>query len=91
VTVSVADGQLEKLDQLYSANAIGDKYMQWVADNGPDWGSIVTFIETQTSLPFSDGWWDYWTDSGTITIGYLLQEGGDYLLLESGDFLELET
>lgn len=90
MAITVADGMLAKLDALYGTDTIGDKYMAWVADNGPEWDDIVLFIESETSLPFNDGWWAYWTDNGEIDIGYLLMELGDYLLLESGDFLELE-
>jgi hypothetical protein len=91
-TFALADGMAEKLDQMYGANAIGDKYMQWVADHGPAWETIVTYVKAQTGeSDFRQAWWSYWTDNGTITIGYLLLEGGDFLLLESGDFLELEA
>lgn len=88
---TVADGMLIKLNDLYGVDTIGDGYMEWVADNGPDWDSIVDFIESETSLPFVDGWHAYWTDTAPpVGVPRLLLESGDYLLLESGDKLELE-
>ena len=56
------DGMATKLATLYPLLPDGAaRFSQWVADNGPDGDDIVAFIETATSLPFSDGWNAYWT------------------------------
>lgn len=60
-TVSVGDGMSDKLAGLYDDKSLGDAYMEWVAENGPEWEDIVAFIETETELPFADGWGVYWT------------------------------
>lgn len=57
-----ADGMATKLASLYPALPdSAARFAQWLQDNGPDYDDIVTFIETATSLPFSDGWHAYWT------------------------------
>ena len=61
-TKFTADMMATKLEALYGTldDTIGDRYMAWVADNGPEWEDIVSFIETETQLPFVDGWNVYW-------------------------------
>lgn len=61
-TEFTADGMATKLATDYPLLPdSAARYDQWIEDNGPEWDDIVTFIETETSLPFSDGWNVYWT------------------------------
>lgn len=56
------DNMSTKLASLYPALPdAAARYYQWIQDNGPEWWDIINYVETETSLPFSDGWHAYWT------------------------------
>jgi hypothetical protein len=88
----VGDAMAEKFLAMYGSSHVGDGYRRWCAEQGDDWVEIVAFIESETGLPFADGWSVYWAVDyeGIGDLFRLLTESGDTYITESGDYLRTE-
>lgn len=61
MTTQLGDLIDAKLIELYgTGTGAGTYWTEWCAEHGPAWEDIVAFIESETSLPFADGWAAYW-------------------------------
>lgn len=86
-TTSVGDNMQIALEDYYGSDFIGDGYMRWTAEFGPEWETLTDMIIALQSRPFADAWSYYW--AAGLSVSFLLMETGDVLLLETGDRLQM--